>query len=396
MLRSATVFSLCFLGLAGSALAQPYPADDYPYVRGPHRGGPAPYRGVPDRDDVYGSIPSSEPSGVERRPLPPAAVGRAIPNEGYYEQPAPYESARRPPLAREAQRPIYEEEPAYRRPYDAAPHDSSRQDEILRQSRRSDEPVERPRYDGPRHEGPRYGAPRYEERASSGPHYGAPRYEARPDEMQPYEGQPRGTRPEPGVRPEPYAVRPPSAVGPGQGQTASLPNYDDEPQARADSVEPRFRRRVVSYQTREPAGTIIIDTANTYLYLVMGGGQAMRYGIGVGRDGFTWAGREKVSRMAEWPDWHPPAEMIERQPYLPRFMAGGPGNPLGARALYLGKTIYRIHGTNEPHTIGKTVSSGCIRLLNEDVEDLYGRVQVGTKVVVLPQKTERTAARSTR
>jgi lipoprotein-anchoring transpeptidase ErfK/SrfK len=148
-------------------------------------------------------------------------------------------------------------------------------------------------------------------------------------------------------------------------------------------LPPNLRRTQVEYATREPAGTIIIDTANTYLYLVLGNGKAMRYGIGVGREGFTWAGAERVSRMAEWPDWHPPAEMIERQPYLPRFMAGGDGNPLGARALYLGKTLYRIHGTNQPSTIGTFVSSGCIRLINEDVTDLYQRVQVGTRVVVL-------------
>jgi lipoprotein-anchoring transpeptidase ErfK/SrfK len=122
---------------------------------------------------------------------------------------------------------------------------------------------------------------------------------------------------------------------------------------------PQFKRQIVPFQSAEPAGTLVIDTANTYLYLVLGNGQAMRYGIGVGREGFTWAGAERVSRMAEWPDWHPPAEMIERQPYLPRFMAGGEGNPLGARALYLGKTLYRIHGTNQPSTIGKYVSSGC-------------------------------------
>jgi lipoprotein-anchoring transpeptidase ErfK/SrfK len=148
----------------------------------------------------------------------------------------------------------------------------------------------------------------------------------------------------------------------------------------------QFRRTMVEYRTREPAGTIIIDTANTYLYLVLGGGKAMRYGIGVGREGFTWTGAERVSRMAEWPDWHPPSEMIERQPYLPRFMAGGEGNPLGARALYLGKTLYRIHGTNQPSTIGTFVSSGCIRLTNEDISDLYQRVKVGTRVVVLPGK----------
>src|SRR5262249_34599283 len=149
---------------------------------------------------------------------------------------------------------------------------------------------------------------------------------------------------------------------------------------------------MVDYRAREPAGTIVIDTANTYLYLVLGNGKAMRYGIGVGREGFTWSGAERVSRMAEWPDWHPPAEMIERQPYLPRFMAGGEGNPLGARALYLGKTLYRIHGTNQPSTIGTFVSSGCIRLTNEDITDLYSRVQVGTRVVVLPGRPPASAS----
>ncbi len=137
--------------------------------------------------------------------------------------------------------------------------------------------------------------------------------------------------------------------------------------------------------------TIVIDTPNTYLYLVLGNGRAMRYGIGVGREGFTWAGTQNVTKKAEWPDWTPPPEMIERQPYLPRFMAGGPGNPLGARAMYLGGSVYRIHGTNDPSTIGHRVSSGCIRLTNDDVSDLYGRVNVGTKVVVLPM-TERRAS----
>src|SRR6266851_4583627 len=153
-----------------------------------------------------------------------------------------------------------------------------------------------------------------------------------------------------------------------------------------DSAElpARFKRQIVDYRTNEAPGTIVIDTPNTYLYLVLGNGRAMRYGIGVGREGFTWAGREKISRMSEWPDWHPPKEMIERQPYLPRFMAGGESNPLGARALYLGNTLYRIHGTNQPSTIGSFVSSGCIRLANADIEDLYGRVTMGTKVVVLP------------
>jgi lipoprotein-anchoring transpeptidase ErfK/SrfK len=158
------------------------------------------------------------------------------------------------------------------------------------------------------------------------------------------------------------------------------------------TLPPQFRRTLVDYYTKEPAGTLIIATPNTYLYLVLGQGKALRYGIGVGREGFTWAGAERVSRMAEWPDWHPPEEMIDRQPYLPRFMAGGEGNPLGARALYLGKTLYSFHGTNQPSTIGTFVSSGCIRLTNDDITDLYTRVKVGSRVVVLPGKPPATAA----
>ena len=149
-------------------------------------------------------------------------------------------------------------------------------------------------------------------------------------------------------------------------------------------LPPNLRRQEVQLATKEPAGTIIVDTPNTYLYYVLGSGRAIRYGVRVGRDGFTWAGVQKISRKAEWPDWHPPTEMIERQPYLPRFMAGGPGNPLGARAMYLGNTVYRIHGTNQPSTIGKFVSSGCIGMLNEDVTDLFDRVKTGTRVVVWP------------
>ena len=168
-----------------------------------------------------------------------------------------------------------------------------------------------------------------------------------------------------------------------------------DPAARADEslaqdenagLPERLRRAVVSYDTREPAGTVIIDTGNTYLYFILGGGRALRYGVGVGRQGFTWAGTENVSRKAEWPDWIPPAEMVARQPYLPRWVAGGPGNPLGARAMYLGHSSYRIHGTNDPSSIGKFVSSGCIRMTNEDVVDLFSRVQVGARVIVLPKR----------
>ncbi|MDB5655414.1 MAG: hypothetical protein JWQ94_3027 [Tardiphaga sp.] len=178
----------------------------------------------------------------------------------------------------------------------------------------------------------------------------------------------------------PFFMTPPT---PWQPAPLLQPPQADEDTAVVEQPA-RFRRQIVAYPTREAAGTIVIDTPNTYLYYVLGGGQAIRYGIGVGRDGFTWSGVQTVTRKAEWPAWTPPAEMIARQPYLPRHMAGGPGNPLGARAMYLGGTIYRIHGTNMPETIGTQVSSGCIRLTNPDVADLYSRVSVGTKVIVKP------------
>ena len=149
-----------------------------------------------------------------------------------------------------------------------------------------------------------------------------------------------------------------------------------------DDLPQDYQRQAVFYRSQQPPGTIIIDTPERHLYLIESETRAMRYGIGVGRDGFTWQGLLQIARKAEWPDWHPPPEMIERQPYLPRFMAGGPGNPLGARAMYLGNTVYRIHGTNAPETIGQAVSSGCFRLVNDDVIDLYDRVPVGTHVIV--------------
>jgi lipoprotein-anchoring transpeptidase ErfK/SrfK len=201
------------------------------------------------------------------------------------------------------------------------------------------------------------------------------------------------------------AIRPPGAVD--NGQTSAVPPQggaapigsdgrptslsalppDDQPETGpAPQLPERLRRQEVNYVTKEPAGTIVVDTANTQLYYILGHNRAIRYGVRVGRDGFTWTGVQKITRKAEWPDWHPPSEMIERQPYLPRFMAGGDGNPLGARALYLGSTVYRIHGTNQPSTIGKFVSSGCIGMLNEDVTDLFERAKVGTRVVVLPGK----------
>jgi len=176
-------------------------------------------------------------------------------------------------------------------------------------------------------------------------------------------------------------VRPGDSASSGEGASSSV-------------LPARLRRAGVALDTHEAPGTIIIDTGNTALYYVLGRGQAIRYGVGVGRDGFTWSGVQTITRKSEWPDWHPPAQMIARQPYLPRFMAGGPGNPLGARAIYLGASEYRIHGTNDPSTIGKFVSSGCIRLSNEDVIDLFNRVNIGTKVVVLPKNAAHLVARA--
>ncbi len=182
----------------------------------------------------------------------------------------------------------------------------------------------------------------------------------------------------------------PRAGGAAEGDQA-VPGNDEMPVADQPGVvpspdqeqlDPQFQRQLVFYRTNAAPGTIVIQTAERFLYLVQGANRALRYGIGVGRDGFQWQGLVKISRKTEWPDWRPPPEMIERQPYLPRFMAGGPGNPLGARAMYLGATVYRIHGTNQPETIGSAVSSGCFRLVNPDVIDLYDRVPVGTKVIV--------------
>src|ERR1700694_4138916 len=231
-----------------------------------------------------------------------------------------------------------------------------------------------------------------------------PRY-GRPDGPPPViysdRGSADGRIPGPGLNPnqDNRALRPPEAIGAPGAVTGSVPPPmgadgkpmvlsalppDEQPEVGPAQLAPNLRRQEVTFATKEPPGTLIVDTPHTYLYYVLGGGRAIRYGVRVGRDGFTWTGVQKISRKAEWPDWHPPTEMIERQPYLPRFMAGGPGNPLGARAMYLGNTVYRIHGTNQPSTIGKFVSSGCIGMLNVDVSDLFDRVKVGPRVVVLP------------
>jgi lipoprotein-anchoring transpeptidase ErfK/SrfK len=202
------------------------------------------------------------------------------------------------------------------------------------------------------------------------PGHGARSY--RPLPVDPYTGLPVGPSGAPRRAP--------------RGAVAALPpSYAFEPEEDGIgmAVDPEYERQIVAYDGRHGPGTIIIDTPSKFLYLVQPGGRAIRYGIGVGRPGFSWAGTKTVSMKREWPDWRPPTEMLKRRPDLPRHMEGGLDNPLGARALYLGSSLYRIHGTNEPHTIGHAVSSGCIRMLNEDVIDLYNRVKVGTLVVVI-------------
>jgi lipoprotein-anchoring transpeptidase ErfK/SrfK len=214
-------------------------------------------------------------------------------------------------------------------------------------------------------------APRPQARGYGGiaqPDYATPQYEDSPvgrGQRQPYMR---------GYQYDAYGD-PQQAYGYGEPSQMSAP--EQRP------VDPQYRKQTVQYDGKHAPGTIIIDTPQRFLYLVEGNGTATRYGIGVGRPGFTWAGMKSVTRKAEWPDWRPPDEMLRRRPDLPRFMPGGPDNPLGARALYLGSSLYRIHGSNEPWTIGTAVSSGCIRMRNEDVIDLYTRVKVGTKVVVI-------------
>ena len=198
-----------------------------------------------------------------------------------------------------------------------------------------------------------------------------------------------GAYPQPGQYPQ-QPVRQQLAFGyttqPQQGYAYQTPAYAPSTSgdmAQQQPLDPRYERQVIEYRGAEKPGTIIVDTPHFFLYLVLDGGRALRYGIGVGRPGFTWAGVKSVSAKREWPDWRPPDEMLARRPDLPHYMPGGPDNPLGARALYLGSTLYRIHGSNEPWSIGTQVSSGCIRLRNDDIIDLYGRVKVGAKVIVI-------------
>jgi len=352
ILRAAAALGL----LAGSLAAGPAAAQYYPvYPSRPYYPVyPAQERLVPPMDIDEEDAPVGSVPGDYERPGPRSAPSAAMPPAAYPLPPPPYG---------------YGPPPTASAPYGPPPNAY-----------------------------PPYGQPAYPSaRAIPGGIEQAPLPPPGSDPYAPsYQRPPAAaSSPVPAGRPEQAdtGVRPPIAIGPDSQQQALSPNHqqfaslppDVRPETGAAKELPaNLRRQVVDFVTKEPAGTIIIDTPNTYLYLVLGNGQAMRYGIGVGREVFTWSGTQRVARMAEWPDWHPPQEMIERQPYLPRMMAGGPGNPLGARALYLGNTIYRIHGTNQPSTIGQFVSSGCIRLLNEDVTDLYGRVNVGTRVVVLP------------
>jgi lipoprotein-anchoring transpeptidase ErfK/SrfK len=345
-----------------------------------------------------GAAATSPASAQQGYPVPPGAAYSPAPPPGAYPPPSAYPPAgspadyRRGPSApdfdglEDDEMPsstalpppgpvLSPDDPRYGRPYGAPPIYSDR-GPILS--------PDDPRYGRP--DGPppviysdRPGAPSqptYSDRGNGAPGSGF----IYPDEDD------RSPRP-PGAVGAPGAVtgsvQPPVGAD-GRPMVLSALPPEEQPEVGPAQLAPNLRRQEVTFPTKEPAGTLIVDTSNTYLYYVLGGGRAIRYGVRVGRDGFTWNGVQKISRKAEWPDWHPPPEMIDRQPYLPRFMAGGPGNPLGARAMYLGNTVYRIHGTNQPSTIGKFVSSGCIGMLNEDVSDLFDRVKVGTRVVVLP------------
>jgi lipoprotein-anchoring transpeptidase ErfK/SrfK len=366
--RILTICAAVAAGAAGTslALAQGYPVPPgavystapQPYPPG---GYPADYRRAPGAPDFDASDDDEAPNAQSSTALPPPGPVLS-PNDPRYGRPAgapPVYSDRSVPNG-----PILSpDDPRYGRPDGLRPVYSDR------------------------------GVPTGPILSPDDPRYG------RPDGPPPVIYSDRGNRDSRVPEEDNRALRPPGAIGAPGAVTGSLEPPmgadgkpmvlsalppDEQPEVGLAQLAPNLRRQEVTFPTKEPAGTLIVDTPHTYLYYVLGGGRAIRYGVRVGRDGFTWTGVQKISRKAEWPDWHPPTEMIERQPYLPRFMAGGPGNPLGARAMYLGSTVYRIHGTNQPSTIGKFVSSGCIGMLNEDVSDLFDRVKVGTRVVVLP------------
>jgi lipoprotein-anchoring transpeptidase ErfK/SrfK len=393
---SAAVSAACIAGVAGTSHARAQgnpvpPAPVYSPVPQPYPGGgnPAIYRAPRPMD--FDALEDDGPDGPGSMALPPPGPILS-PDDPRYGRPVGAPPVYSGPI-------LSPDDPRYGRPAGAPPAYSG---PILS--------PDDPRYGRPAGAPPVYSGPVL---SPDDPRYGRPAspppviYADRPGGPQPY-----GDNRIPGsgmVYPDDdgNGLRPPAAVGPAPGSVtgtiqsvpagalppqgpdgrplavAALPP-EEQPDAAPVNLPSHLRRQEVHFVTKEPPGTLIVDTPNTYLYYVLGNGRAIRYGVRVGRDGFTWTGVQKISRKAEWPDWHPPAEMIDRQPYLPRFMAGGPGNPLGARAMYLGNTVYRIHGTNQPSTIGKFVSSGCIGMLNEDVSDLFDRVKVGTRVVVLP------------
>ncbi|MGY3447351.1 MULTISPECIES: L,D-transpeptidase family protein [unclassified Bradyrhizobium] len=336
--RILTICAAAALGAAGTSLA--HAQQSYPAPQG----------------QVYSAAPQPYPQG-------------SMPDfDAIDDDDAPRNSAALPPPG-----PVMSpDDPRYGRPMNAPP---------VYSERAPTGPVMSP-------DDPRYGRPMgpppviYGDRAPGGPQQ-AYRDNGVPAAGVSYGDDRGGMRPPEGVTGAVPQQQAPVDANGKPVQIAALPP-DEQPEDGPAQLAPNLRRQEVAFATKEPAGTIVVDTPNTYLYYVLGNGRAIRYGVRVGRDGFTWTGVQKITRKAEWPDWHPPTEMIERQPYLPRFMAGGPGNPLGARAMYLGSTVYRIHGTNQPSTIGKFVSSGCIGMLNEDVSDLFERAKVGTRVVVLP------------
>jgi len=368
--RILTICAALMAGAAGTslALAQGYPVSPpgAVYTTAPQAYPPGGYQadyrrgpGVPDFDSL------EDDEAPTALPPPGPILSPDDPRYAHPENTRPIYTDRGAPLG-----PVMSpDDPRYGRPAGAPPVYSDRAVPTG--------PVMSP-------DDPRYGRPAgppaviYSDRAPGG---GNPNDGLRPPEA-------LGA---PGAAPAPNSVTgsvQPAPIGAdGKPMVLSALPPDEQPEAGPAELSPNLRRQEVAFATKEPAGTLIVDTPNTYLYYVLGGGRAIRYGVRVGRDGFTWTGVQKITRKAEWPDWHPPPEMIDRQPYLPRFMAGGPGNPLGARAMYLGNTVYRIHGTNQPSTIGKFVSSGCIGMLNEDVSDLFDRVKVGTRVVVLPGGT---------
>ncbi|MCB4771129.1 L,D-transpeptidase family protein [Ancylobacter sp. Lp-2] len=339
----APAVALALLTSVGTAGAQSYP------VEATQSAEPVPGTvEVPAAIDPYGTSSAPAQGGVAPIMAPPAAAGgQPAPVSGYANGGAP---SGYPTGAYSGQQPAGYSAPNYAA--QSAPGTAAAQ--------------------------PGYPTGAYSGQQPAG--YSAPNYAAQSGPYTP-PGQVHAAAPagQPG-----YSAPQQQMMGANGSTVATLPPEDQPEEGPPKELPANLKRQTVDYATTQPPGTIIIDTPNTYLYYVLPGGKAERYGIGVGRDGFTWAGTEKISRKAEWADWRPPAEMIERQPYLPRFMAGGPGNPLGARTMYLGGTIYRIHGTNQPSTIGQFMSSGCIRMLNEDVENLYDRVKVGTKVVVMP------------